>query len=125
MSTFGSNKRQRHSEDNDMQLTDLPNALISDVAAYLPQASCISFLYALSSHDTTKALSDSNQPSAISMAIAARQNCWENIEFKGIQELCCHNGTLSDNDVRWVLCCVGVQNIKSIKFTNCYGKAVD
>jgi len=62
MATSGSNKRQRHSEDNDntssgMQLTDLPNSLISDVAAYLPQASCISLLYGLSSHDTTKALS--------------------------------------------------------------------
>lgn len=115
------NKRQRYSEDNGMQLTDLPNALISDVAVFLPQASCISFLYALSSHDTSNQISDSHQPSAISMAIAARQNCWENIEFKGIQDLCGQNGILSDNDIRWVLSCVGVQNIKSIKLSHCYG----
>ena len=74
MATSGRNKRQRRSEDNDMQLTDLPNALISVVAAFLPQASCVSLLYALSSQDTAN--SDSHQPSAISMAIAARQK-WE------------------------------------------------
>jgi len=115
------NKRQRHSGEtssNSLQLlTDLPNALLPNVASFLPRISCVSFAIAMSKQSLD------GTPSIISIAIAtASSEKWESLDFKDIQEGIYGGRSLTDNDVRWVLLCVDASKItKSLKFTNCIG----
>ena len=119
------NKRQRHSgntsSNSSLQLlTDLPNALLPNVASFLPRISCVSFAISLSKQP----LDDTpSQPSTTSIAIAtASSEKWESLDFKDIQDDIYGGRTLTDNDVRWVLLCVDAPKItKSLKFTNCIG----
>ena len=121
MATSTDNKRQRHSGEtssNSLQLlTDLPNALLPNVASFLPRISCVSFAISLSRQPLD------GTPSVISIAIATSSNeSWESIDFKDIQEGVYGGRSLTDNDIRWVLLCIDAQNkTKSLKFTNCIG----
>ena len=118
------NKRQRHSGEttsNSLQLlTDLPGALLPNVASFLPRISCVSFAMAM-----TQPLDgiSSHIPSAISIAIAtASSEKWECLDFKDIQEDVYGGRSLTDNDIRWILLCIDAPKItKSLKFTNCVG----
>jgi len=65
----------------------------------------------------------SQQPPDISTAVvnASREN-WENIDLKDIQDIC--GRSLNDDDVSWILLCIdAVNNVKSLKLTNCIGIA--
>ena len=121
MATPTGNKRQRHSGEtssNPLQLlTDLPNALLPNVASFVPRTSCVSFAIALSKQP----LDDT--PSVMSIAIAtASSESWESIDFKDIQQCVYVGRNLTDDDIRWVLLCVDAKKItKSLKFTNCVG----
>ena len=121
MATSTGNKRQRHSgetsSNSSQLLTDLPNALLPNVASFLPRISCVSFAISLSRQPLD------GTPSVISIAIAtASSEKWESLDFKDIQEDVYGGRTLTDNDIRWVLLCVDAPKItKSLKFTNCIG----
>ena len=121
-----SNKRQRHDGDvrhhsnpmqqQRMQLTDIPDALLVRSAEYLSNTSCVSFAMALTPQNMM-----SQQPSANNMAIvnASREN-WGYINFKDIQDIC--GRSLTDDDVRWILLAIdAVNNVESLKVTNCIG----
>jgi len=121
MATPTGNKWQRHcgeTSSNSLQLlTDLPNALLPNVASFLPRTSCVSFAISLFDAPT------SQEPSDICKAIATSSNeKWESLDFKDIQEAVYGGRSLTDNDIRWVLLCIDAQNkTKSLKFTNCVG----
>lgn len=110
-SVSNTNKRKR---DSDIRLTDITDALKINVASYLPQPSCISFALAVSnSHDTSY-----EEPSALCMAIASAAK-ESSIDMKDIQDIL--GRSLTDDDVRWVLIAIdAVNNIKSLKLTNCF-----
>ena len=119
-----SNKRQRrHNEERPHpptqrpQLADIPDALLVRSAEYLSNtSSCVSFAMALTPQNMM-----SQQPSANNMAIvnASREN-WGYINFKDIQDIC--GRSLTDDDVRWILLAIdAVNNVESLKVTNCIG----
>ena len=124
MASSGSNKRQRHgggerspsNVNNPMlQLTDFPDALLVRSAEYLSNTSCVSFAMALNPQMMSR------QPSDLSTAIsrASREN-WEHIDLKDIQDI--RGRSLTDDDVRWILLAIdAVNNVKSLKVTNCVG----
>ena len=121
MATSTGNKRRRHSlcttSNSPQLLTDLPNALLPNVASFLPRISCVSFAISLSKQPLD------GTPSTISIAIAnASSEKWESLDFKDIQEGIYGAGSssLTDDVIRWVLLCIDAQNkTKSLKFTNC------
>ena len=99
-----------------LQLIDIPDALLVRSAEYLSNTSCVSFAMALTPQNMM-----SQQPSANNMAIAraSREN-WDNIDLKDIQDIC--GRSLTDDDVRWILTAIdAVNNVKSLKVTNCIG----
>jgi len=114
LSNNSSNKRVRRDTNSmQLQLNDLPNALLPKVASYLPNTSCVSFAISLFDAPT------SHQPSIMSKAIAnASVESWEILDFKDMQDIFGRN--LTDDDVRWILLAIdAVNKIKSLKFTNC------
>ena len=121
MSSSSSNKRQRHDgnvvhpsnstmQQQRMQLTDFPDALLVRTAEYLSNTSCVSFAMSLAPLNINMMY---QHPSDISTAIvnASREN-WENIDLKDIQDIC--GRSLNDDDVSWILLCIdAVTNVKS------------
>ena len=101
-----------------LQLTDFPDALLVRSAEHLSNTSCVSFAMALTPQNMM-----SQQPSANSTAIVnASKQSWDNIDLKDIQDIC--GRSLNDDDVRWVLLAIdAVNNVNSLKLTNCIGTA--
>ena len=132
MATYSSsNKRQRHDGEirrpssnstmqRRLQLIDIPDALLVRSAEYLSNTSCVSFAMSLAPLNINMMY---QHPSDTSTAIvnASREN-WDNIDLKDIQDIC--GRSLNDDDVSWILLCIdAVNNVKSLKLTNCIGIA--
>jgi len=67
-----------------------------------------------------QSITSQHVPSAAVKAIAASCEDWDNIEFKDVQDMI--GRSLADDDVRWVLIAIdGVNKIKSLKLTHCFG----
>ena len=95
---------------------NLPIALLPKVANYLPCTSCLSLLMAMAPSSITS----QHVPSVAVKAIAASCEDRDNLDFKDVQDMI--GRSLTDDDIRWVLLAVdGVNNIKSLKLTHCFG----
>lgn len=93
---------------------NLPIALLPKVATYLPCASCLSLLVAMEQSPL------SFQSATVKATAAASGKNWEIFDFKDVQDVMGRN--LTDDDIRRVLIGIdGVNNIKSLKLTDCFG----
>lgn len=114
------NKRRRMAPLPDsfyLNLTDLPDDLLTAVANFLPPTSVALFAVAIS-------MSDSGRPSTMSEAIVAScagvssKGPWDVMDFLDIDK--CLRVRLTDDDLSGVLTCVNaVRNVKKLKLTHC------
>jgi len=105
-----SNKRQRQI-NTVAQITDFPDAVLSNISSYLTQTSSLKLCLAIS-----------QQPdSLVSKAIMTQHyHLWDSIDLNDMKEL--FGGDITDDNVRWVLICTdAVHHLRTLKLTNCVG----
>ena len=103
--------KHRYTMDNGEQpnLINLPGVLVSRVASYLPK-NAKSFLPRTSNVCFAMGLAHSR--------VSSRQ--WKKLDIGDIQQICDSN--LTDDDIRRILIAIdGVNKIKSLKLTHCFG----
>jgi len=112
----GSNKRRRTSPDI-FHINDLPNTLLADVAAFLPDPSRALFALAMTAPTSSWRHSRwKRPPSVASAAILSSTTKWESLDFGNIENILA--GKLTDDDVCGILSCINAK-LKTLKLTGC------
>ena len=116
-----SNKRRRTgspSDSNILHINDIPNALLADVATYLPKPSRAFFAVAMTAPTSSWRISSGQElPSAAANAILSSTE-WDKLDFGEVEKSLAEK--LRDADLYGVLSCINAKTtLEILKLTGC------
>ncbi|KAL7529394.1 hypothetical protein ACHAXR_002940 [Thalassiosira sp. AJA248-18] len=117
----GSNKRRRRMSPGILHITNLPDNVFADVAAYLPKPSRAMFSVAMTAPPSSWARFDRREQQQSEQSVAnviLSMDQYDTLDLGDIDKALAKK--LTDDDIASILACIdAANNLKSLKLTGC------